>query len=147
MGWLEPDSLLPSEEVIQAAVSKKERKCHPLDLFKTDFEHWLEKKMSLTVIHKLVKEKASCSYTALRTFVHNNFPKHIQPVMIRNHIIGEIADVDFGYMGLCYDPVEKRNRKAWVFSLRLRYSRKAFRKIVFDQIAAFAKEAPLRRAK
>jgi len=135
LGWLKSDSLLPSEEMIQAVVSKKEKKHHPLDIFRADIEQWLTKEMSFTVIHKLILEKLSCSYTALRNFIHHNFPKITRPVMIRNHLIGEIADVDFGYVGLCYDPAQKRKRKAWVFSMRLRYSRKAFRKIVFEQKA------------
>ena len=42
-------------------------------------------------------------------------------------------EVDFGYVGLLYDPLEKRNRKAWLFSGRLNYSRIAWREIVFDQ--------------
>jgi hypothetical protein len=134
MGWLNPESLLPTEEVLQTVISsKKAKKLHPLEIFRTDIEEWLEKKISLTIIHKLVLEKVPCSYTTLRNFIHKTFIKTLQPIMIREHIIGEIADVDFGYIGLCYDPEEKRNRKAWVFSMRLRYSRKAFRTIVFDQ--------------
>jgi transposase len=134
LGWLDPESPLPTEEVLQATISsKKAKKSHPLEIFRNDIEQWLEKKMSCTVIHRLVLEKVSCSYTTLRNFIHKTFPKTFQPIMIRKHLIGEIADVDFGFVGLCYDPEQKRNRKAWVFSMRLRYSRKAFRTIVFDQ--------------
>jgi hypothetical protein len=36
---------------------------------------------------------------------------------------GEVAQVDFGYVGRLYDPVEGRIRRAWVFVLVLGYSR------------------------
>jgi transposase len=46
---------------------------------------------------------------------------------------GQIAQVDFGYIGKLYDPAERRFRKAWVFVLVLGYSRHLFAKIAFDQ--------------
>jgi transposase len=41
--------------------------------------------------------------------------------------------VDFGYLGISYDPDSERNRKTYLFSGRLRFSRLAYREIVFDQ--------------
>jgi hypothetical protein len=41
--------------------------------------------------------------------------------------------VDFGYLGITYNPFERRNRKTYLFSGRLRHSRKAYRERVFDQ--------------
>lgn len=46
---------------------------------------------------------------------------------------GEIAQVDFGYVGRLYDPRAGVMRKAWVFVLVLGYSRHMFARIVFDQ--------------
>jgi transposase len=46
---------------------------------------------------------------------------------------GEVAQVDFGYLGLLYDPDSGVLRKAWVFVLVLGFSRKLFARIVFDQ--------------
>ncbi|MCA9521752.1 MAG: IS21 family transposase [Myxococcales bacterium] len=46
---------------------------------------------------------------------------------------GECAQVDFGYVGKLYDPVEGRLRKAWVFVLVLGYSRRMVARLVFDQ--------------
>jgi len=48
---------------------------------------------------------------------------------------GEIAQVDFGYVGLLYDPKSERPRKAWVFVMVLAYSRHIFARVVFDQRA------------
>lgn len=46
---------------------------------------------------------------------------------------GEIAQVDFGYVGKLYDPEQGVLRKAWVFVMVLTYSRHMFARVVFDQ--------------
>jgi len=46
---------------------------------------------------------------------------------------GEVAQVDFGYVGKLYDPREGRPRKAWVFVMVLAHSRFLYAEIVFDQ--------------
>lgn len=46
---------------------------------------------------------------------------------------GEIAQVDFGYVGKLYDSIRGVLRKAWVFVMVLAYSRHMFCKVVFDQ--------------
>lgn len=48
---------------------------------------------------------------------------------------GEIAQVDFGYLGKLYDPETRTHRKAWVFVMVLGFSRHLFARIVFDQRA------------
>lgn len=46
---------------------------------------------------------------------------------------GEIAQVDFGYAGLRFDPVLRVMRKSWIFVMTLAYSRLSFAEFVFDQ--------------
>lgn len=46
---------------------------------------------------------------------------------------GEIAQVDFGYVGKLYDPERGVLRKAWVFVMVLTWSRHMFARVVFDQ--------------
>lgn len=46
---------------------------------------------------------------------------------------GEIAQVDFGYGGLRYDPERGVLRKCWVFVMTLGFSREMFCDLVFDQ--------------
>jgi transposase len=46
---------------------------------------------------------------------------------------GEVAQVDFGYVGRLYDPRARIMRKAWVFVMVLGYSRHMFARLVFDQ--------------
>lgn len=46
---------------------------------------------------------------------------------------GEIAQVDFGYAGMRFDPVQRILRKVWVFVMTLGFSRAIFCQLVFDQ--------------
>ena len=46
---------------------------------------------------------------------------------------GEVAQVDFGYVGMLYDPDTGVMRKSWVFVMVLGFSRKMYARIVFDQ--------------
>jgi len=46
---------------------------------------------------------------------------------------GEVAQVDFGYAGMLWDPETGRQRKAWVFVMVLGHSRHRFDRVVFDQ--------------
>ena len=46
---------------------------------------------------------------------------------------GEVAQVDFGYVGMIRDNKSNELRRAWVFVMTLAFSRHMFAKIVFDQ--------------
>ena len=46
---------------------------------------------------------------------------------------GEVAQVDFAYVGKLLDPANNTRRKAWVFVMVLACSRHMFAKVVFDQ--------------
>jgi hypothetical protein len=46
---------------------------------------------------------------------------------------GDVAPVDFGYVGKLYDPSCGQLRKAWVFVMVLAYSRRMVTRLVFDQ--------------
>jgi transposase len=46
---------------------------------------------------------------------------------------GDVAQVDFGYVGYRIDPETNKLRKAWVFVMVLGHSREQFAKVVFDQ--------------
>ena len=46
---------------------------------------------------------------------------------------GEIAQVDFGYAGMVFDPKTRTKRRAWLFVMVLGCSRHMFCRVVFDQ--------------
>lgn len=57
-------------------------------------------------------------------------------IPVADTVAGEIAQVDFGYVGKLYDPQEKRMRKAYVFVMVLAHSRRMVTRLVFDQKAS-----------
>ena len=46
---------------------------------------------------------------------------------------GEVAQVDFAYVGLVIDPSDGVRKKAWFFLMTLGYSRHFYARVVFDQ--------------
>ncbi len=84
-------------------------------------------------IHRLVAQRIACSEPTVRRYIQKKYPAAPKAVVPRDARPGHVMEVDFGYLGLMYDEIEKRERKAWVFSARLRCSRKAYRRIVLSQ--------------
>ncbi len=93
----------------------------------------MEEGYSYVVIHNLINKYYSCSEATVRRYIKNMFPVKPKTVMVRNTIPGEIMEVDFGYLGITYDSITNKDRKTYIFSGRLRHSRKAFRIKVFNQ--------------
>ncbi len=46
---------------------------------------------------------------------------------------GQVAQVDFGYVGRIYDSATGKRRKAWIFIMTLGFSRRMFASLTFDQ--------------
>lgn len=86
---------------------------------------------------RLEREDFEGSLWAIQRFclkLKNNRPVRAEDVSIPVETKpGEIAQVDFGYVGKLYDPVQGLMRKAWVFVMVLAYSRHMFCKVVFNQ--------------
>lgn len=132
--WLDTSLAMPTDEEISKFWKSKShnQKPHPLDLHREHLKQWKKEGYSAVVIHQLLKDKCPCDEQAIRRYLNKHFPKQIDPVMIRNTIAGQDLDIDFGYLGKFLDD-EGIIRKAWVFSFRLRHSRRAFQKVVLDQ--------------
>jgi transposase len=132
--WLDLALPMPSDEEITRVWNPKTKtqKPHPLDLYCDDLKQWRQEGHSAVVIHQLLKDKCPCDTHAVRRYLNKHFPKSIEPVMVRPTIPGQDMDIDFGYLGNFLDDGGVL-RKAWVFSFRLRHSRRAYRKVVLDQ--------------
>lgn len=140
-GWLEQTACLPSETEMNMAYNAVEnpdqKRPHILDKYQEDLKRYREEKISFVVIHRLISENSECSNlseTTIRRYIHQNFNEVPASVMIRP-MEDSVMEVDYGYFGMVYDAMECRNRKAWIFSGRLRNSRKAYRETVYDQKA------------
>jgi hypothetical protein len=132
--WLNLASAMPTDEEISKAwnLKVKTQKFHPLDIHREDLQQWRKEGNSAVVIHQLLKDKCPCDAQAIRRYLNKHFPKPIEPVMVRPTTPGKDMDIDFGYLGQFLDH-EGTLRKAWVFSFRLRHSRRTYREIVLDQ--------------
>lgn len=131
--WLDPLSAMPTDEEISKFWNStpKASKPHPLDIHRDHLEQWRKEGHSAVVIHQLLKDKCSCDPQSIRRYLNKHFPHQVDPVMVRNTTPGQDLDIDFGYLGKFLD--EGIIRKAWVFSFRLRHSRRTYREVVLDQ--------------
>ena len=137
-GWMDPQTELPSEEQIQQVRRQPEaggELPHPLEAFRREIEAWVQAGHSYVVMHQLLRERCPCSEATVRRFVQKQFPQHPRVSVRRPTTPGGEMEVDFGYLGLSYDPISRRERKTWLFSARLRHSRLAWREAVFQQNA------------
>ena len=135
--WLDPKTPAPEEADVQAAwlacPLPEGKKLHSLGILDDDFKRWIDDDVSFVVMHRLASERVPCSETTLRRYVHHRFKLQPEATVLRIPEPGRVMEVDFGYLGFVEDETEGKIRKAWLFSARLRYSRKAFRRIVFTQ--------------
>jgi transposase len=134
-GWLNPTSRLPNEETLYNIFEKKKAVFkHPLDEWNDEIKRLaVDEKYSYVVIHKLIQKYYACSEATVRRYIKKNFPETPKATMRRKTIAAEVMEVDFGYLGITYDPVTDRRRKTYLFSGRLQHSRNAYREIVFNQ--------------
>lgn len=136
-GWLDPSSEMPTDyEIAQIQTgSPSLKKVHPLESYADRIKEWSTDGIRAVVIQRFLKNQyqVNCKIGSLRRFIRKVDPKLPEPVMIRSALPGEVMDVDFGYLGYLWDPIQSKQVKVWVFSGRLRYSRKAFRRLVTKQ--------------
>jgi transposase len=124
------------DKVIKAISSGSypEKKPHlsKLDNYKEKILEYLESDLSAVRVYELLSELGCpLSYSSVKTYIRSL--KGRSDICIRFHTNpGEEAQVDFGYVGKLPDN-QGKIRKAWVFNMRLSYSRLDFYKVVFDQ--------------
>lgn len=76
----------------------------------------------------------SSSESAVRRLVNSLRANQPKEVTVRLETPpGEVAQVDFGFVGYLADPATDQPRKTWAFTLVLGYSRHQFAEFVFDQ--------------
>ncbi len=112
----------------------------------------LETNCATTIWQRLHDEQGlRASLRSFRRYLHEYLPEYgqrVQPTVLRDDPPpGREAQVDFGYLGLWYDPEIGRKRKLWAFCMVLAHSRHMFVSVVtkMDQsawiqahVAAFA---------
>lgn len=134
-GWLNPSSEMPEDHEIAEmdTATLWMQPTHPLDAFADKIKEWHAEGTSAVVIQRFLGEQSKCKIGALRRYIRKICPPLPDPVMVRSTKPGEVMEVDFGFLGQLWDDSREKFRKVWVFSARLRYSRKAYRRLVWEQ--------------
>ena len=103
-----------------------------IDDYKEKILELLEQDLSGVRIHeKLIEDGFIGSYPTVKRYI--NKIKRKENIFIRIHTEpGEEAQVDFGYLGMSKNDSGK-NKKTWVFNMRLSYSRLDYYEKVYDQ--------------
>ena len=98
-------------------------------------EEMLKQNCSRQVVFERLKDNHSFdgSYWSILRFINKLEDKNPEAFIRIEVAPGKQAQVDFGYAGQMFDPVEKRLRRAWGFVMILSHSRHQFAKFVFDQ--------------
>jgi transposase len=140
-GYLDMRQDLPgSKEILESLGLTPEPPRVPstVEDYREVVKKYLEMGLKMTAIYHRLRDDHGYkgSYSSIKRFV-----RHLSPVgkevFIRVHTEpGEVVQVDFGYVGLIYDPKNQRHRKAYVFVATLGYSRHQYAEIVFDQTIA-----------
>lgn len=110
----------------------KKTRTNMLEPFKEEIIKYVEQGISgVRIYEELQKQNFKGKY---RTVCQHIFQlKNKQDICVRFHSsAGEECQVDFGYVGILPDSQGKK-RKAWVFNMRLSYSRLDYYEVVFDQ--------------
>jgi transposase len=134
-GWFDPKNKVPPELAIARLLRQdlQADQPHPLDRFKERIKRWLEQDVSYLLIHEFIREELEVSEATVRRYCKKHFPGLPKLTYLRMTMPGQVMEVDFGYLGITYDPDTRRRRKTYVFSARLRHSRYAWREQVYDQ--------------
>ncbi|MEW6106932.1 MAG: IS21 family transposase, partial [Bacillota bacterium] len=146
--WAKREGLLDSAELPDAAYIQKRFQAtippappgpsSPLERFHDYIVAKRQIGVELVALHRLLKDEKDYdgSYSSLRRYVEKlEADDHLEDGTFTRVETdpGEEAQVDFGYAGMIFDKIQKRLRKAWVFVMKLCFSRHQYDEIVFDQ--------------
>ena len=100
------------------------------------FEWLTADRLQVTRIHELLAGRGCrVSYTSLRRFIQRRGWQRRSPATVRmgESAPGEVAEMDFGRLGLIEDPETGRRRAVWALIIVLSYSRHSFVWPTFSQ--------------
>jgi len=137
---------LPSHEALKAAVLEHEpprpspQQVSSVEPWSAEIQEMVKRDADPRPIFdylRITYDDFTASYSAVKRYCRRHRRKRgVRPEDVTIPVetaLGEVCQVDFGYLGKIYDPDEGRLRKAWVFVAVLGYSRHMFAHIVFDQ--------------
>jgi transposase len=141
-GWLAPDTPLPEDAAIAAAIGQARRARSTLSTvepFRAVVARWAEQGVNGVAIHAaLCREHAyTGSYSAVRRMLGALAATRPPEATVRLQFApGEAAQVDFGAGPFLFDPARNELRRTWCFVMTLCFSRHQYVEFVWDQSVA-----------
>lgn len=137
-GYLVQGSQLPSDVELQKALGpgvQAPRQVSSVEPYRKQVEEWRRQGMEMMAIWLRLQENYGFkgAYGSVLRFVHRLEPRQPEAVVRVHSEPGEDLQVDFGSVGMLYDPVTQRMRKTYVFVATLCYSRHQYAELVFNQ--------------
>ncbi len=141
-----PEDSLPELDALRAAVLKHKPAPEPMQQTSSveswidDIERLVKKGNQATAIHDYLRTSLE-EYTGTLSAMKRRVARLKKDKGISADEVaipvetdpGEVAQVDFGYLGRLVDPAVGKERKAWVFVMVLGHSRHMYARVVFDQ--------------
>ncbi|MFZ5482000.1 MAG: IS21 family transposase [Myxococcota bacterium] len=133
---------LPALELLKATLPRvvPRQQTSSVEDWTSEVKRLVEKGCEARAIHDhLHRERPDFtgSYYAVKRLVRRlNRAEGVKPADVVIPVVtdaGDVAQVDFGYVGYLFDPDANVMRKAWVFVMVLGHSRHQFARVVFDQ--------------
>jgi len=137
-GYLQPEQTLPDEPTLLARLGPGPR-LRPVASTVQPYEdivrRWVDQGVEMTAIFQRLRDNHGYtgSYSAVRRYVARVSPSTPEAVVRVHTAPGEELQVDFGSVGLVYDPDHGDRRPAYVFVATLGFSRHQYAELVFDQ--------------
>jgi transposase len=137
-GYLQPENPLPDDAALVLALGPTPNPPHVVSTVEPYRETVLklhDQGVEMTAIHARLREdyKYTGGYSSVRRFVHALCPPDPEAIVRVHTAPGEEAQVDFGPIGLLYDPVRGTAHPAYAFVATLSFSRHQYAEFVFDQ--------------
>lgn len=104
------------------------------DPYREHIKQMREKKISVLKIFETLHDdyKVHSTYVNLCKYIQVHFPKHKEAYGVQETEPGEVAEIDFGYLGMFPGPAGTRV-KTYGLVIALHYSRLGFYAITYDQ--------------
>lgn len=141
LGYLDAASPLPSDQQLLEALGpapKPPQSPSTVEPYRALVIGWVNQHMEMaTILMRLQQSHGyTGSYSAVRRFVRQTCPAEKRIVIRIETGPGQVAQVDFGGVGLLVDSRTGKLRRAYCFVMTLCFSRHMYVQFVFDQTIA-----------
>lgn len=104
------------------------------DPYQSQIKGWMDKKITILRMYEILTETygVKSTYVNLCKYIQTHFPQQIEAFGVQSVAPGEVAEIDFGYLGMLPGPM-KTLVKTYGLAVILGYSRVGYFAVCFDQ--------------